>query len=472
MTPLPPPPRQVSDVVRRTISKVLAKAKGEGSATKGSSRSRGRDKSRGHAFSGSNGADHESGDGHRASSNGGQREQAGWEKVKPARSDSSVRASAVAALSHSSSLMPFSRSGAQTEEELLSAAEASIAAAAWTPTAAAKPRLTGHKGSSSRTISDRKRNGSGADRDTTSSAAAQSNGNSVTPAAAAPASAASAVAAAPTNVPDQPRPSRSPRADHAESTAGFSAPERARAADGAATVPSLQRKLWSPPASATDRELNDLRRQIKDLALAVVVAEKRDMEGRLALRQALAESEKRAEGVGAAAQARSKKLDVLVRVRCPGRCTGVGVGDGGGVRHYFGILVLVLLVSGLGLMLMFVSLSVWMLVWLLSSLLLLVVIGLVFAVFGGVGVYFVAVVSRGGKRSATLALARRTAGVVVVVVAIVLLGCARGLLLLLPDRQRTCPGRVLFEVAFLGRELMFALIGVSDQAPQVLLCRL
>ena len=437
MTHLRPPLRQVSDVARRTISKVLAKAKGEGSATKGSSRSRGRDKSRGHAFSGSNGADYERGDGHRASSNGGQRELSGWEKVKPARSDSSVRASAAAALSHSSSLMPFSRSGAQTEEELLSAAEASIAAAAWTPTAAAKSRLTGNKGSSSRTISDRKRNESGADRDTTSSAAAQSNGNSVTPAAA-----AAAAAAAATNVPDQLRSSRSVRADHAESTAGFRAPERARAADGAATVASLQRKLWSPPASATDPELVDLRRQIKDLALAVAVAEKRDIEGRLALRQALVESEKRAEGVGATAQARSKKLDVLVQVRCPGRCSGVV--DGGGVRHYFGILVLVLvlLVSALGLILVFVSLSVWMLVWLWPSLLLLLVIGLVFAVVGAV--------SRGGKRSATLALVRRTAGVVVVVAAIVLSGCARGLLLLLPDRQRTCHGRVLFEVAFLG----------------------
>ncbi|CAM9458289.1 unnamed protein product [Laminaria digitata] len=334
--------REVVDAVRRAITKVLANAKGEGSATKGSSKSKTRDQGRGRAStartprsghddgtsssshgndssgggggkdSRSNGASHEW-----ASSSGGQRELAGWEQVKPARSDSSVRASAAAALAYGS-LLPSSRSSAQSEEDLLSAAEASIAAAAWTPAAAtSKLKLTGNKGSSSRNVgSDRKRNGTGADRDTTSSAAAQSNGHSsgtpASAASAAPSSAAAAAAAAAANVPVQPRSSRSTRADPAEG-AGFRAPERARAGNGTATVASLQRKLWSPSASATDPELDDLRRQVKDLALTVAVAEKRDIEGKLALRQALAESEKRAEGVGAAAQARSRKMDALVQ---------------------------------------------------------------------------------------------------------------------------------------------------------------
>ena len=323
--------RQVSDPVRRAITKALAKVKGEGSATMRSARSKSGDKSRvggasvarmsrssddiGNSSSNandngggsgkdnrSNGSDHERGNGNRANSSIG---QTGWEQVKPARSDPSVSSPALASLSYGSL---FSQSGTQSEEDLLSAAEASIAAAAWTPTAtASKSRLTGYSGSSSRNGSDRKRNGNVADRETASSAAAQSNGASVTPTA----------AAAATTAPDPPRSSRGARTGHAGG-AGSRAPERTRASEGAATVASLQRKLLSSSAPATDPELDDLRRQIKDLALTIAVAEKKDIEGRLALRQALAESEKRAESVGAAAQARSKKLDVLVQVRCLG----------------------------------------------------------------------------------------------------------------------------------------------------------
>lgn len=68
-------------------------------------------------------------------------------------------------------------------------------------------------------------------------------------------------------------------------------------------------------AKTEDRELDSLRRQVQDFTLSEASVKTRDYEARVALQQALAEVDGRAEDAAQADWARSERLGALVHVR-------------------------------------------------------------------------------------------------------------------------------------------------------------
>lgn len=224
-------------------------------------------------------------------------------RVSVTRSNSAVARSAAEAFL-SGSLLPDPRSTRLNEDDSLSAAAAAVAAAAWVPA----PRKEGRSPelSSSRRSSRRSgngTNGSGGDREEGTAASSRANGSP-------------AVAAAPV----YPLSSREVR--RRRSLDGDGDGDAPLSRGDTADAERTRRDLFSSPSEARalspskteGLELDQLRRQVEELTVAVAAAESREAEGRALMRQALADIDDRAEEARRAGQAKLVKVNALVQV--------------------------------------------------------------------------------------------------------------------------------------------------------------